>query len=75
MLIRKIMKQTVVSAPTSATVLEAARLMIWKHVGTLPIVDDNRRLVGGVKISDILDIFIPNYFDLMENLIISQKVV
>jgi CBS domain-containing protein len=68
MIVNQAMKRTVISASPQTTVLEAAKLMIQKGIGTLPVVDNNDTLIGIVKISDILDIFIPNYFDLIKNL-------
>jgi CBS domain-containing protein len=68
MIVRDIMKQAVISISPQATVLEAAKLIIEKRIGTLPVVDGANVLIGVVKISDILDIFIPNYFDLIESL-------
>jgi CBS domain-containing protein len=68
MIVRDIMKEVVISISPQATVLEAAKLIIEQRVGTLPVVDDDNLLIGVVTISDILDIFIPNYFDLIETL-------
>jgi len=42
--------------------------LIQKRIGTLPVVDSNGKLIGMLTIDDILDVFIPNYFDLIENL-------
>ena len=68
MIVSYAMKRAVISTSPQTTVLEAAKLMIQKRIGTLPVVDNNGILTGIVKISDILDIFIPNYFDLIKNL-------
>jgi CBS domain-containing protein len=62
------MKQTVVSALPHTPVLDAARLMIRTRVGTLPLVGSGGKLIGVVNLRDILNVFIPNYFDLMENM-------
>jgi CBS domain-containing protein len=42
--------------------------MIRKCIGTLPIVESNDTLVGVVTINDILDVFIPDYFDSIESM-------
>ena len=68
MLVKNVMKQTVVSALPHTPVLDAARLMIRTRIGTLPLVDDRGHLTGVVNLRDILNVFIPNYFDLMENM-------
>jgi len=62
------MKRAVISTTPQTTVLEAAKLLVDKRIGTLPIVDSDGMLIGMVTIDDILGVFIPNYFDLMENL-------
>ena len=68
MLVSYSMKRAVVSTSPQVTVLEAARLMIQKCIGTLPIVDGNGTLVGVVTIDDMLDVFIPDYFDSIESM-------
>ena len=68
MKVSQVMKRAVISTSPQTMVLEAAKLMIREGIGTLPVVDSNGTLAGIVKISDILDIFIPNYFELIENL-------
>ena len=62
------MKRTVISTSPQTTVVEAAKLLIQKRIGTLPVVDSNGKLIGMLTIDDILDVFIPNYFELIENL-------
>ena len=62
------MKRAVISTSSQTTVLATAKLMIQNNIGTLPIVADNDILIGLVTISDVLDVFIPNYFDLIENM-------
>ncbi|HEY85707.1 MAG TPA: CBS domain-containing protein [Chloroflexi bacterium] len=62
------MKHNVISATPEMTVLEAARLIVRHKVGALPVVGDDKQLVGLLTIGNILDIFIPNYFDQMENM-------
>jgi CBS domain-containing protein len=68
MIVREIMKHNVVSARLEMTVLEAAKLMIQKKVGTLPITDEENVLIGILTINDILDVFIPDYFELIKNM-------
>ncbi len=68
MRVRDTMKHTVISITPQTSVLEAARLLIQKRIGTLPVVDEAGSLIGMLTIDDILDVFIPNYFDLLENL-------
>jgi CBS domain-containing protein len=62
------MKKAVISTTPQTTVLEAAKLLIKKRIGTLPVVDGDHKLIGMITIDDVLDVFIPNYFGLIENL-------
>jgi CBS domain-containing protein len=68
MKVSDMMKRAVISTTPETTVLEAAKLLIQKRIGTLPVVDRERKLIGMVTIDHILDVFIPNYFHLIENL-------
>ena len=68
MRVRDTMKRTVVSITPQTSVIDAAHLLVQKRIGTLPVVDEAGTLIGMLTIDDILDVFIPNYFDLLENL-------
>jgi CBS domain-containing protein len=62
------MKRQVVSVSPGATVLEAARLVVSRHIGTLPVVDEQGTLIGVVRVQDILDIFMPDFVRLLEDI-------
>ena len=59
------MKRDVVFVSPHTTVLEAARLIVDRHVGTLPVVDEQASLVGIVRVEDILETFMPDFVRLM----------
>jgi CBS-domain-containing membrane protein len=59
------MKRDVVAVSPHTTVLEAARLIVDRHVGTLPVVDEQQALVGIVRVEDILGTFMPDFVRLM----------
>lgn len=61
------MKRDVVSVSPETTVLEAARLIVERRVGTLPVVDEQAMLVGIVGVEDILDTFMPDFVRLMDD--------
>jgi CBS domain-containing protein len=46
MMIKSCMKKNVVSIKTTATLKEAARKMSQHHIGLLPVVEKNNRIVG-----------------------------
>ena len=62
------MKQQVVSVSPSTTVREAAHIVVERHVGTLPVVDQNGILVGVVGIEDLLKVFMPDFVALLDNI-------
>ena len=51
--IKDSMKHNVISIHKNATLYQAAELIIKHHIGTLPVVDDNKKLVGILKMEDI----------------------
>jgi CBS-domain-containing membrane protein len=62
------MKRQVVSVSLETTAEEAARLVMSQHVGTLPVVDGRGRLVGVVRLQDLLDVFMPDFVTLLDNI-------
>jgi CBS domain-containing protein len=48
------MKRNVTSIPTTATILEAAEIIREKHIGLLPVVDEQGIPVGIVGLGDLL---------------------
>jgi CBS domain-containing protein len=62
------MKQLVFTVSPSTTVREAAHLVIEKHVGTLPVVDEDGILVGIVRDVDLGNVFMPDFMSLMDNI-------
>ena len=62
------MKREVVSISQSATVLDAVRTVVERHVGTLPVVDDDGVLVGVSTIKDLMNIFLPDFVTLLDDI-------
>ncbi len=65
--VRSCMKQNVVFLHPSATIGEAARLFVQHHVGTLPVVDDGRRLIGILHLRDLIQLVMPAFTKLLED--------
>ena len=61
------MKHEVISISVSATIREAALLFVEKHIGTLPVVDGDGKLVGILHIRDLLEIVMPSFVRLVED--------
>jgi CBS domain-containing protein len=54
------MKREVISISVSATIREAAALFFEGHIGTLPVVDGDGKLVGILHIRDLLELVMPS---------------
>ncbi len=65
MIIEKYMKQHVISIPVSATIQEAADLYAQHHIGTLPVVDEQHKLVGILHMRDLLSLIMPAFVQLI----------
>jgi CBS domain-containing protein len=61
------MKYKVISISDSATIREAAALFVEEHIGTLPVVDGNGKLVGILHIRDLLELVMPSFVRLVED--------
>lgn len=61
MSIGKYMKQHVISIPVSATIHEAAGLYAHHGIGTLPVVDEQNKLVGILHMRDLLNLIMPAF--------------
>jgi CBS domain-containing protein len=62
------MKTRVISGSPDITIKEAAILMADNNVGTLPLVDENSKLVGMTTMRDIIEIFLPDFVSLVANI-------
>ncbi|HEU0291467.1 MAG TPA: CBS domain-containing protein [Anaerolineales bacterium] len=61
MLIRDCMKRNVVSIPATLTIREAAAVFVKAHVGLLPIIGENDRLIGVIGLRDLLLLELPDF--------------
>ena len=61
MIISKYMKRNVVSIPVTASVREAAAIIVKKHIGLLPVVDKEDKLIGVMGIRDLLSLELPDF--------------
>lgn len=67
MKVRDVMRTTVVSLPQNSALRDVLRQFMDHHLDTLPIVDAAQRLVGFITIDDLIDIFLPRYFELLRD--------
>jgi len=61
MIISKFMKRNVVSISETSTIREAASVLVKNHIGLLPIVDKDKKLVGTVGLRDLLSLELPDF--------------
>lgn len=61
MIISKHMKRNVVSIHVTAKVREAASIFVKKHIGLLPVVDDENKPIGIVSLKDLLSLELPDF--------------
>lgn len=61
MTIARCMKSNVISVSQTATIREAADVMVSKHVRLLPVVDKDNKILGSVRIHDMLDLEMPAF--------------
>jgi CBS-domain-containing membrane protein len=62
------MKRNVISIPATSTIREAAAIIVKKHIGLLPIVDTQNKLVGVVGLRDLLTLELPDFVRFIEDL-------
>jgi CBS domain-containing protein len=68
MQVNRCMKKVIVSIPVTATVGDAANIFCEHHVGTLPVVDVDGRLVGILLLRDLIHLIMPAFVDLIEDI-------
>ena len=61
MKISEYMKRNVVSIPVTSTIREAASVFVKHHIGLMPIVDMDNKLVGVVGMRDLLSLELPDF--------------
>jgi CBS domain-containing protein len=55
------MKRNIISIKETATVREAAAVFAKEHVGLLPIVDQQNKLIGVIGLRDLLALELPDF--------------
>jgi len=67
-MIQDCMKRNVVSISATATIREAAALVVERHIGLLPVVNHLGKPVGVVGLRDLLSLELPDFFNLLPDL-------
>jgi CBS-domain-containing membrane protein len=61
------MKRDVVSVDADTNINEAMHIFIKKHIGTLPVVDEDNKPVGVIGMRDLLNLEMPTFLDFVED--------
>lgn len=61
------MRTTVYMIGADSTLREAMQLMAQHMIGTLPVVDEDKHILGVVVLDDILTRFMPKFVDLLRS--------
>jgi CBS-domain-containing membrane protein len=68
MKIKDCMKRKVYSISHAASIVDAAHTLVQYHIGLLPVVDDQGRLVGVIGMKDVTNMVLPTFVHLFEDL-------
>lgn len=68
MKIKDCMKRNVVSISEAATIGQAAKRLASRHIGSLPVVDSFGKLVGILRLRDLLSLVMPDFLRLIEDI-------
>lgn len=65
--ISKYMKRNVISIPATSSIREAASVFVKHHIGLLPIVGKNNKLIGVVGLRDLLSLELPDFVNFVQD--------
>lgn len=67
MRVRDCMKQNVYSIAPNITIGQSAQIFAEKHIGTLPVVDRQGKLIGVLQLRDLLELVLPDFIKLLDD--------
>ncbi len=70
--VAEIMTRNPITVPASGPLPKAARVMLENKITAIPVVDDNRKMVGIITTSDIFRFILAELPDLKENLTVKE---
>jgi CBS domain-containing protein len=62
------MKKQVYFINPATSVREAAETFVRHHIGTLPVVDEQKKLVGILQIRDLVSLVLPDFVNMMQDI-------
>lgn len=67
-MIKDCMKRNVFSISSTATIRQAAALVVERHIGLLPVIDKSGKPIGVIRLADLLSLELPDFFNLLPDL-------
>lgn len=65
--VKDCMKTSVIHCSSEITLSQAAEIMAKHHIGTLPVVNPESKLVGLVTLQDLVAFLLPDFLHMVEN--------
>jgi CBS domain-containing membrane protein len=65
--VKDVMRTSVVVLPQNASLKDVLDKFLQHHLDSLPIIDAALRVVGFITIDDLVDIFLPRYFEILRD--------
>ncbi len=66
-MIKSCMKRNVISIDSNATIRDAAIKMSDQHIGLLPVINTENKVIGMVGLPDLLNLEMPAFFNLIND--------
>jgi CBS domain-containing protein len=67
MKVQDVMRTSVIVLPQNATLKDVLEKFYKNHLDSLPIIDAAQRVVGFITIDDLVDIFLPRYYEILRD--------
>ena len=67
MKVKDVMTRDVVKVGSSTGIRQIYKIFCEKHIGGVPVVDGENRVLGMVTKTELLDVLIPDYFDMLSD--------
>src|ERR1700690_3955780 len=67
MKVKDVMRTSVIVLPQNATLKDVLDRFLKHHLDSLPIIDAAQRVVGFITIDDLIDIFLPRYYEILRD--------
>ena len=67
MQVKDCMKLNVYAISPATTTAEAANIFTTRHIGSLPVVDPQGKLIGLLQLRDLLELVLPDFLKLLDD--------